>query len=158
MSWKNHPLRMLQMIRSCELIWTFKTSSSLFSSIVPNPTCTDLVIFFLLGTLFHLLRICVFDTKSSKTSSLNTSGSIRKRSWNAFIKAWSSQFLFQAEESVFLVFFKEIGRLGPYIRSGPSRIKFFDTWSQYWLACLFFCASFLASLFFFLFLASCLFP
>ena len=98
----------------------------------------------------------VFDTRSSKASSLNTSGSIRRRSWNAFIKVWSSHFLFRAEEPGFLIFFEEKGGLSLYIKSNPSRITVFDTWRNDRLACLSFYASFLTSLSFLLFLASCL--
>ncbi len=156
MSLKNYILRVFQMIPPGKLIWTFKTFSSFSSSIVPNPTCTGPVIFFLLGIPLSLLWISLFDTRSSKTSSSNKSGSIQRKTWNAFIKAWSPYFLFRAEEPGFLIFFKEIRGLGLNIKWGPSRIRFIDTWRKCELACLSFCTSFLASLSFFLFSVSCL--
>ena len=140
MSFRNHILRVSLMIRPRELIRTSKISSSFSSSTTPNPTYTDPVVFFFLDTPFPLFWMVVFNTRSSK-------------SWNAFIKAWSSHFLFQAEVLEVLVFFEEIGGLDLYIRSGPSCIRVFNIWKKWWSSYFSFCASFLAFLSLFLFSA-----
>ena len=155
MTFKNHILQVLQMIQPCKLTQTFKISSFFLSSTTPNPTCTNPVVFFFLDIPFHLFWMIVFDTRSSKSSFLKISDLIWIRSWNAFIKAWSSRYLFRAEVPEVLIFFEEIKGLDLYIRSGPNCIIVFDTWRKYQSSCFSFCASFLASLSLFLFLASC---
>ena len=129
------------------LIWAWKTTfwrprAFPFSSTSPDPTYIGPVVFFFRGTPFPLFWISVFVIRSSRTSSSKRSGSILRRSWNAFIKAWSSCFWFRAEEPEFVGFF---------ISSGPSRLRFFDTWRKSQSSCFSFSTSFVASLFFFLF-------
>ena len=131
MSYVNHILRVLQMIQPYKLTQISKISSFFSSSNTRNPTITDPVVFSFLDKPFSLFWIVVFDTRSSKSSSLKISGLIWSKSWNAFIKAWSSSFLFQTELPEVLVFFEKIEGLNLYIRSGPNYIRVFETWKTY---------------------------
>ena len=114
------------------------------------------MVFFFLDTPFSFFWIVVFNIRLFQSRFLKISGSIWNRSWNAFIKAWSSRFLFWAEIPEVFIFFEEIERLDLYIRSSPYCIRVFDIWRKYQLSCFSFYISFLAFLSLFLFSASCL--
>ncbi len=96
-----------------------------------------------LFTPFILFWIGVFHTRSSRVGSSEIFALILRRSWKEFKGKESSCFLLLGKERV-------VAGLDPYIRS-------LDTWKNSWLSCFSFHPCELASFFFFLSSASCLF-